>query len=52
MTRNERKHVSVVVLGDFGRSPRMQYHTLSLAKSNFAVDVVSFKGKKIIHCAM
>jgi len=22
----------VVVLGDFGRSPRMQYHTLSLAE--------------------
>jgi beta-1,4-mannosyltransferase len=26
-----RGRVWVVVLGDFGRSPRMQYHTLSLA---------------------
>ena len=25
-----RKRVWVVVLGDFGRSPRMQYHTMSL----------------------
>ena len=24
-------HVAVVVLGDVGRSPRMQYHALSLA---------------------
>ena len=29
---DERKRVWVVVLGDFGRSPRMQYHTLSLAE--------------------
>jgi hypothetical protein len=26
-----RKRAAVVVLGDIGRSPRMQYHTLSLA---------------------
>ena len=26
------KRAWVVVLGDFGRSPRMQYHTLSLAE--------------------
>jgi hypothetical protein len=28
----EQKRAWVVVLGDFGRSPRMQYHTLSLAE--------------------
>jgi hypothetical protein len=27
--------VGVVVLGDLGRSPRMQYHALSLANSGF-----------------
>ncbi|KAF8768301.1 Chitobiosyldiphosphodolichol like protein [Argiope bruennichi] len=38
------KCISVVVLGDFGRSPRMQYHTLSLSKNNYYVDVVAYKG--------
>ncbi|GFU28345.1 chitobiosyldiphosphodolichol beta-mannosyltransferase [Nephila pilipes] len=38
------KRVSVVVLGDFGRSPRMQYHALSLSKHKFQVDVVAYKG--------
>lgn len=31
---------TVVVLGDIGRSPRMQYHCVSLAKAG--VDVSSF----------
>ncbi|CAL1291305.1 unnamed protein product [Larinioides sclopetarius] len=45
-TTNKINHkcISVVVLGDFGRSPRMQYHTLSLSKNNFQVDVVAYKG--------
>ena len=29
---------TVVVLGDIGRSPRMQYHCLSLASENVDVD--------------
>jgi beta-1,4-mannosyltransferase len=36
--------VQVVVLGDIGRSPRMQYHALSLAKHGARVDVIGFKG--------
>lgn len=36
----------VVVLGDVGRSPRMQYHTLSLAKNNFSVDLIAYKGSR------
>ncbi|KFM66329.1 Chitobiosyldiphosphodolichol beta-mannosyltransferase, partial [Stegodyphus mimosarum] len=40
----EKKYVSLVVLGDFGRSPRMQYHTLSLSKNSFQVDVVAYQG--------
>ncbi|XP_035215883.1 chitobiosyldiphosphodolichol beta-mannosyltransferase-like isoform X2 [Stegodyphus dumicola] len=53
VNNTEKKCVSVVVLGDFGRSPRMQYHTLSLSKNNFRVDVVAYKGaephKRIIN---
>lgn len=34
-----------MVLGDFGRSPRMQYHALSLAdQADFEVDVVAYLG--------
>lgn len=35
----------MVVLGDFGRSPRMQYHALSLARqANLQVDIVAYGG--------
>ena len=36
--------VSVVVLGDIGRSPRMQYHTVAMAQFGFQVDLVGFAG--------
>lgn len=36
------RHVVVVVLGDVGRSPRMQYHALSLAKCGFSVTFLGF----------
>ena len=36
--------VWVVVLGDFGRSPRMQYHTLSLSSSGYDVHVLASPG--------
>lgn len=36
--------VCIVVLGDIGRSPRMQYHALSFAKENFNVDVIGYGG--------
>ena len=40
-----RRRAQVVVLGDFGRSPRMQYHALSLAsQANMDVDVVAYEG--------
>lgn len=35
---------TVVVLGDIGRSPRMQYHCLSLAAEG--VNVASFGGRQ------
>eukprot|EP00033_Pygsuia_biforma_P003110 GCRY01003417.1.p1 GENE.GCRY01003417.1~~GCRY01003417.1.p1 ORF type:complete len:447 (-),score=70.21 GCRY01003417.1:42-1382(-) len=38
-----RKRVAVLVLGDVGHSPRMQYHCLSLARSaNLEVDIVGY----------
>ena len=40
----KRKRVTVVVLGDIGRSPRMQYHAASLAQNGFDVDFVGFSG--------
>ncbi|KAG8528148.1 uncharacterized protein KY384_007064 [Bacidia gigantensis] len=39
---DDEKRVQVVVLGDIGRSPRMQYHALSLAKHGFHVDLVGY----------
>ncbi|XP_074597510.1 ALG1, chitobiosyldiphosphodolichol beta-mannosyltransferase [Brevipalpus obovatus] len=39
---NSKKRACVVVLGDFERSPRMKYHTLSLVKSGYDVDVVAY----------
>ncbi|XP_066131044.1 chitobiosyldiphosphodolichol beta-mannosyltransferase [Saccopteryx bilineata] len=40
------RHVVVVVLGDVGRSPRMQYHALSLAKRGFSVTLLGFCNSK------
>lgn len=37
-----RKTVKVVVLGDIGRSPRMQYHSLSLAEHGLHVQLVGY----------
>lgn len=38
------KNVCVLVLGDLGRSPRMQYHAVSFAKEGFTVDLVGYPG--------
>ena len=35
----------IIVLGDIGRSPRMQYHALSLASADFDVEMVGYGGK-------
>ncbi|PSR84628.1 UDP-glycosyltransferase [Actinidia chinensis var. chinensis] len=40
-----RGRAAVVVLGDIGRSPRMQYHALSLARqASLEVDIVAYGG--------
>ncbi|KAI1883993.1 hypothetical protein AGOR_G00221810 [Albula goreensis] len=38
--------VCVLVLGDIGRSPRMQYHAISLSKHGYTVSFVGFLGTK------
>jgi len=42
-TSNDKPNVLLLVLGDIGRSPRMQYHALSLAENNFNVNFVEYK---------
>jgi len=39
--------VGVVVLGDMGRSPRMQYHVLSLASHGYLVDFIGYGGSQL-----
>lgn len=38
------RSVQVVVLGDIGRSPRMQYHALSIAKHGGKVFLIGYQG--------
>lgn len=38
------KRVAVLVIGDLGRSPRMQYHSLSLAAAGYHVDLIGYRG--------
>ncbi|XP_025225196.1 chitobiosyldiphosphodolichol beta-mannosyltransferase isoform X2 [Theropithecus gelada] len=44
--RRAARHVVAVVLGDVGRSPRMQYHALSLAMHGFSVTLLGFCNSK------
>lgn len=38
--------VQILVLGDIGRSPRMQYHALSIAKHGGQVDIIGYNGEQ------
>lgn len=38
----KKKRVCIVVLGDIGRSPRMQYHAKSLLSEGFDVDIICY----------
>jgi len=40
----EQVSVQVLVLGDIGRSPRMQYHAISIAKRGGSVEIVGYAG--------
>ena len=46
MGLNTSKSVILLVLGDIGRSPRMQYHALSFAQNGWAVNFVGYNGKR------
>lgn len=39
---------AVIVLGDLGRSPRMQYHALSLAAAGGEVDLIGLEGAEVM----
>ena len=42
--RRNKTHVCIIVLGDVGRSPRMQYHAKSLILEGFQVDFFGYSG--------
>ena len=42
------KNVCVIVLGDLGRSPRMNYHCLSFANAGYNVKFIGYKGLKFL----
>ena len=39
---------AVIVIGDLGRSPRMQYHALSLAEAGAEVDLIGLEGTPVV----
>lgn len=42
--KRDKTHVCIVVLGDIGRSPRMQYHAKSLIVEGFQVEFFGYSG--------
>ena len=42
-----RQRIQVLVLGDIGRSPRMQYHALSIARHGGLVDLIGYRGNAL-----
>jgi len=47
MASKQAIRVTVVVLGDLGRSPRMRYHALALADSGVEVDLIGYAGSAL-----
>jgi beta-1,4-mannosyltransferase len=41
---NDKVSVQILVLGDIGRSPRMQFHAISIAKHGGRVDLIGYQG--------
>lgn len=44
-----KNRAAVLVLGDIGRSPRMQNHVLSMAKAGLEVDFIGYVGMNKFH---
>lgn len=42
MNNKNEQNACVIVLGDIGRSPRMQYHVKSLSENEFSVDFIGY----------
>lgn len=42
--KDGKRNVCIIVLGDIGRSPRMQYHAKSFSEVNLNVNIVGFRG--------
>ena len=47
LRQDSSKTVCVVVLGDIGRSPRMQYHSLSLVAAGYTVHLIGYGGEEL-----
>ena len=47
MTAVNTKRVWIVVLGDIGRSPRMQNHVKSFAENGYLVEVVGYMESRV-----
>ena len=45
---DRKMHVIVAVLGDLGRSPRMQYHAQSLLDAGHTVSLVGYSGEDLV----
>lgn len=45
--KTTQQSICLVVLGDIGRSPRMQYHAISFEKHGFRVDLVGYRGSTL-----
>src|SRR3984885_7669059 len=46
--KDAKTSVQVVVLGDIGRSPRMQYHALSIAKHGGRLQMIGYLGMFLV----
>ncbi|XP_050433024.1 chitobiosyldiphosphodolichol beta-mannosyltransferase isoform X2 [Adelges cooleyi] len=46
---DKKKNVCVIVLGDIGRSPRMQYHAQSLLREGFDVDIIGYLDSPVLN---
>jgi len=46
--KRDKSRICIVVLGDIGRSPRMQYHAKSLVLEGYTIEFVGYSGSSVI----
>ena len=44
LRKSSGRYATIVVVGDIGRSPRMQYHAISLADENVKTTIIGYLG--------